>query len=30
VGFVMIVMLMVAVLYFDLVKNLPEGFLPGS
>jgi regulator of sigma E protease len=30
VGFVMIVMLMVAVLYFDLVKNLPQGFLPGS
>jgi regulator of sigma E protease len=30
VGFYMIVMLMVVVLYFDLVKNLPEGLLPGS
>jgi regulator of sigma E protease len=30
VGFVMIVMLMIVVLYFDLVKNVPEGLLPGS
>jgi len=30
VGFVLIMMLMVAVLYFDLVKNLPAGLLPGS
>jgi regulator of sigma E protease len=30
VGFYMIVMLMVVVLYFDLVKNLPDGLLPGS
>lgn len=30
VGFYGIVMLMVVVLYFDLVKNLPEGLLPGS
>ena len=30
VGFYMIIMLMVVVLYFDLVKNLPEGLLPGS
>ena len=30
VGFYMIVMLMVVVLYFDIVKNLPEGLLPGS
>lgn len=29
-GFYGIVMLMVVVLYFDLVKNLPEGLLPGS
>ena len=29
-GFYGIVMLMVVVLYFDLVKNLPEGMLPGS
>ena len=30
VGFVLIVMLMVVVLYFDVVKNLPPGLLPGS
>lgn len=30
VGFVLIVMLMVMVLYFDLVKVIPERFLPGS
>ncbi len=30
VGFLMIVMLMIVVLYFDLVKNVPEGLLPGS
>ena len=30
VGFVMIVMLMVVVLYFDLVKSIPAGLLPGS
>jgi regulator of sigma E protease len=30
VGFVLIVMLMVMVLYFDLVKVIPEGILPGS
>jgi len=30
VGFLLIVMLMVMVLYFDLVKVIPEGFLPGS
>lgn len=30
VGFVLIVALMVVVLYFDLVKNVPSGFLPGS
>ena len=30
VGFVMIVMLMVAVLYFDLMKNIPAGLIPGS
>ena len=30
VGFYMIVMLMVVVLYFDLVKNIPDGLLPGS
>ncbi len=29
-GFVMIVMLMIVVLYFDLVKNVPDGLLPGS
>ena len=29
-GFLLIVMLMVMVLYFDVVKNIPEGFLPGS
>ena len=29
-GFLMIVMLMVVVLYFDLVKNVPAGLLPGS
>lgn len=30
VGFVLIMMLMVTVLYFDLVKNIPSGLLPGS
>lgn len=30
VGFLLIVMLMVMVLYFDVVKNIPEGLLPGS
>lgn len=30
VGFFLIVALMVMVLYFDLVKNLPPGLLPGS
>jgi membrane-associated protease RseP (regulator of RpoE activity) len=30
VGIYKIVMLMVVVLYFDLVKNLPEGLLPGG
>lgn len=30
VGLVLIVMLMVVVLYFDLVKNVPPGLLPGS
>jgi len=30
VGFVFIVMLMVVVLYFDVVKNIPPGLLPGS
>ena len=30
VGFVLIVTLMVVVLYFDLVKNIPSGLLPGS
>ncbi|MDH3253885.1 MAG: RIP metalloprotease RseP [Acidobacteriota bacterium] len=30
VGFLLIVMLMVMVLYFDLVKVIPEGVLPGS
>jgi regulator of sigma E protease len=30
VGFVLIVMLMVMVLYFDIVKNLPAGLLPGT
>jgi regulator of sigma E protease len=30
VGFYAIVMLMVVVLYFDLVKNIPDGLLPGS
>ena len=30
VGFLLIVMLMVMVLYFDLIKVLPEGLLPGS
>jgi regulator of sigma E protease len=30
VGFVLIVMLMVVVLYFDVVKNIPPGLLPGS
>ena len=30
VGFLMIVALMVMVLYFDLVKNIPAGLLPGS
>ncbi len=29
VGFVLIVMLMVAVIWFDLVKNVPAGLLPG-
>jgi regulator of sigma E protease len=29
-GFLMIVMLMIVVLYFDLVKNVPAGLLPGS
>lgn len=29
VGFLMIVMLMVVVLYFDLLKNVPAGLLPG-
>lgn len=29
-GFVLIIMLMITVLYFDLVKNLPAGMLPGS
>ncbi len=29
-GFLMIVMLMIVVLYFDLVKNVPDGLLPGS
>lgn len=30
VGFLLIVMLMAMVLYFDVVKNIPEGILPGS
>ncbi len=30
VGFVLILLLMVTVLYFDLTKNLPAGLLPGS
>lgn len=30
VGFYAVIMLMVVVLYFDLVKNLPAGLLPGS
>lgn len=30
VGFVLIMLLMVTVLYFDLTKNLPAGLLPGS
>ncbi len=30
VGLLLIVMLMVVVLYFDLVKNVPPGLLPGS
>jgi len=30
VGFVLIMMLMVTVLYFDLLKNIPSGLLPGS
>ena len=30
VGFVMIVLLMVAVLYFDIIKNVPTDLLPGS
>lgn len=30
VGFVMILLLMVTVLWFDLAKNLPKGLLPGS
>ncbi len=30
VGFVLIVMLMVMVLYFDISKNVPPGLLPGS
>jgi regulator of sigma E protease len=30
VGFLLIVMLMVMVLYFDLVKVIPDGILPGS
>ena len=25
-----VIVLMVAVIYFDLLKNLPEGLLPGS
>ena len=29
-GFLMIVMLMIVVLYFDLAKNVPTGLLPGS
>ncbi len=29
-GFLMIVMLMIVVLYFDLAKNVPDGLLPGS
>ena len=30
VGFVMIILLMVAVLYFDIIKNVPADLLPGS
>ena len=30
VGFYAIILLMVVVLYFDLVKNIPDGLLPGS
>jgi len=30
VGFVLIILLMVMVLYFDIVKNVPAGLLPGS
>jgi regulator of sigma E protease len=30
IGFVVIVMLMVMVLYFDLIKVIPESLLPGS
>jgi len=30
VGFIMIVGLMVMVLYFDIVKRIPPGLLPGS
>ena len=30
VGFVLIIMLMVMVLYFDLRKVIPEGMFPGS
>jgi len=30
VGFYAIIMLMVVVLYFDLVKNIPDGLLPGG
>lgn len=30
VGFIMILLLTVMVLYFDLLKNLPKGLLPGS
>ncbi len=30
VGFALVVLLMVVVLYFDLVKNIPDGLLPGG
>jgi len=30
VGFVMILLLMFVVIWFDLMKNLPAGLLPGS
>jgi hypothetical protein len=30
VGFVLIMLLMLTVIYFDLSKNLPAGLLPGS